>query len=79
MDNTDVFERMRERVERQIEQRQAELLPFHEYVFSLEKAGYDSAAARYVLECMKQDLIKWQDVEAGINAFAPDVRNRACA
>ncbi|SAL86164.1 hypothetical protein AWB74_07590 [Caballeronia arvi] len=76
MDNTDVFKRLRERVERQIEQRHAELLPFHAYVCSLEKAGYDSAAARYVLECMKQELIKWQDIEDRINAFAPAVRNR---
>ena len=76
MDNSDVFVRLKQRVERQIEQREAELIPFHEYVCSLEKAGYDSAAARYVLDCMKHVLAAWTEVHDGITSFDPVVHAR---
>jgi hypothetical protein len=79
MDNSDVFVRLRERVERQIEQREAELLPFHEYVCSLEKAGYDSTAARYVLDCMREELGAWTEVHDRITSLGVVVPVRARA
>ncbi|VXC18871.1 conserved hypothetical protein [Burkholderia sp. 8Y] len=79
MDNRDVFVRLKERVERQIEQREAELIPFHEYVHSLETAGYDSTAARYVLGCMEHELAAWAEVYEGMNSFDPVVPVRARA
>jgi hypothetical protein len=71
MDNTDVLIRLKRRVERQIEQREAELVPFHEYVRALEKAGYDSSAARYVLGRMTSELGAWGRVLDGLNSFGP--------
>jgi uncharacterized membrane-anchored protein len=79
MDNNDVFVKLKEKVERQIEQREAELIPFHEYVCSLEKAGYDSAAARYILDCMKHELAAWAEVHDGIGFFDPVAPVRARA
>jgi hypothetical protein len=69
MDDADAFARLKVRIVCQIEQRQAELLPFRASVLSMEKAGYDSTAARYVLECMENELARWRDIEQEINVF----------
>ena len=79
MDDIDVFEQLRGRVVRYIEQRETELVPFCEYVCTLEKVGYDSTAARYILEHMRQELANWRQAEFQIEAFSPCAPLRARA